>query len=66
MAFPVVSTRLTYAPAAALIHLESLKMLLQDDASAYPADTPDYKEYLLDSNAILLQHITGLIKYHSM
>ena len=41
MAFPVVSSRLTYAPVAVLLHLESLEMLLQEANSAYPNEIPD-------------------------
>ena len=41
MAFPVVSARLTYAPVTLLLHLESLKMLLQEANSVYPNYIPD-------------------------
>ena len=36
-----------YPPTAALLHLESLKMLLQEADSAYPADITDTNEYCL-------------------
>ena len=62
----VVSDSLTYAPAATLLDLESLNMLLQVSDSAYPADIPDSNDYLLESHAILVQHIMGLLQDHSM
>ena len=42
--FPIVTANHTYEPAAALLHMESLNMLLQEAASAYPTDIPDYNE----------------------
>ena len=44
MAFTVIAYRLTYAPAASLLKLESLKILIQEDDSAYPSCIPDYNK----------------------
>ena len=42
MAFPDVSAILSYAPEAALLLMESLEILLQDDASSYPTYIPGF------------------------
>ena len=47
MALHVVATSLSYAPEAALLQLESLKMILQYAASDYPTDIPDSNESLI-------------------
>ena len=41
MALPVVATSLSYAPEAALLQMESLKMIIQDAASSYPKYIPN-------------------------
>ena len=66
IAVPVIDASLTYAPSDALLHMESLKMLLQETDSAYPAAIHDPNEYLLESHALLVQHITGLLQDNSM
>ena len=66
IAVPVIDASLTYAPSDALLHMESLKMLLQEAASAYPSDIPHYNEYFFLSCAILVHHITGLLQAHCM
>ena len=38
---PVVADSLSYSPEAALLQMESLKMLLQDPYSAYHSDITD-------------------------
>ena len=66
IAVPIVSKIITHAPAAALLHLESLKMIIQEAVSKYTTDVSDYNEYLMQYHAILDQHITGLLKDHYM
>ena len=44
MALTGVTTSLYYALEAALLQMESLKMIIQDDASAYLVDIPASKE----------------------
>ena len=44
MNFPLVAVSLTYEPAAALLHMESLNMLLQKDDLTYTSDMPDSNE----------------------
>ena len=47
MAFLVVSASLYYATKAALLQLDSLKMLLQESDYAYPDIIPDSNDHLL-------------------
>ena len=65
-AFTVVSAILNYVLAATLIQLGSLTMLIQEAAYAYPEYIPDSNENLLESNAVLVQHSTGLLQDHYM
>ena len=44
MNFPVVTTKPTYEPESKLLHLESLKMLLQEASTAYTSEIPDSNE----------------------
>ena len=62
MAFPIISGSLYFAPAAAPLDLGSLNILLQETDSAYPAEIPDSNEHLLESHALLVYHITGLLQ----
>ena len=62
MVFTVIAVGLNYAPADTLLHTESLKMLLQEADSAYPSDIPYSNEYLLESHALLVHQITGLLQ----
>ena len=66
MAFPIVTSSPMYTPKDALIHMDSLKMLLQEYASAYPSDIIDSNYYLLEYHALLYHHIMILLQDHSM
>ena len=66
MDFTVITASLTYATEVSLLHLESLKMIIQDAESTYPTNIPDSNEHLMESNVLLVQHITVLLQDHSM
>ena len=66
MSLPIVTNILYYAPETALLQLDSLNMLLQVGASAYPSDITDSKEYPQDYHALLVLNITGPFQYHSI
>ena len=66
MDLPIVTASLSYAPEAALFQLDALKMLLHYAASVYLVYITALKEYLLESHAQLVHHITGLLQDHSI
>ena len=66
MSLPVVPARLSHAPEATLLQLDSPKMIIQDAASVFPIDIPDSNEYLLEYHAQLVQHTKVLLQDHSV
>ena len=44
MAFPVIYASLNYTPAAAILQLELMNMVLQEADSAHPSEIPAYNE----------------------
>ena len=67
MDLPIVTDIFYYATEAALIQLESLKVIIQVAASDYSVEEINYSnEYLLYFHMLLVQHNTGLLQDHSM